>query len=77
MSSIHYLSLPEKLKLLQKSKKDKRSATDPSALQIDYEDLTYGQSVDEDIENVKGLDFWHLTGASKHPCTSFRISNPN
>ena len=77
MSSIHYFSLPEKLKMLKKSKKEPGAALDPSAFQIDSEDLTYGQSIDEDIENVKGLDFWHLTGGNKPHSTFFRISNSN
>lgn len=77
MSSIHYLSHPEKLKILKKSKKEKGTATDPSALQIDFDDLTYGQSIDEDIENVKSLDFWHLTGSNKNQSSSFLISSSN
>ena len=54
-------------------KETPRLLVTPIMLQNEYEDVSCQQTHDEDVENVRGLDIWHITGGKKNKSNLLQI----
>lgn len=59
--------------LMHKPKKEVDVFADSAGLQNEYEDLTAGHTLDEDIEHVKGLDIWNVPLTTHSKCNFLQL----